>query len=40
MHRPQPGTWSADPSHFARPTRRAFLYAGWLGSLGLTFGSF
>src|SRR5579871_3530882 len=40
MHRPQPGTWNADPAHFASPTRRDFLYAGWLGGLGLTLGSF
>jgi uncharacterized protein (DUF1501 family) len=39
MSRPQPGTWNADPSHFTRPTRRDFLYAGWLGGLGLTLGS-
>lgn len=31
-----PGTWSADPSHFRRPRRREFLYAGWLGGIGLT----
>jgi hypothetical protein len=40
MHRPQPGTWNADPAHFAPSTRRDFLYAGWLGGLGLTLGSF
>jgi uncharacterized protein (DUF1501 family) len=40
MQRPQPGTWRADPAHFARPTRRDVLYAGWLGGLGLTLGSF
>jgi hypothetical protein len=40
MRRPQPGTWNADPAHFARPTRREILYAGWLGGLGLTLGSF
>jgi hypothetical protein len=39
VSRPQPGTWSADPAHFSRPTRRDFLYAGWLGGLGLTLGS-
>jgi hypothetical protein len=33
----QPGTWFADPSHF-RPSRRDFLYAGWLGGVGLTMG--
>jgi hypothetical protein len=40
MQSPQPGTWCADPSHFSRPTRRDFLYAGWLGGLGLSLGSF
>jgi hypothetical protein len=40
MSRPQPGTWNADPAHFTRPTRRDFLYAGWLGGLGLTLGAF
>src|SRR5262249_33891596 len=34
------GTWFADPAHFARPTRRDFLYAGWLGGLGLSLGDF
>ncbi len=34
-----PGTWFADPSHFARPRRRDFLYAGWLGGLGLSLGN-
>lgn len=33
-----PGTWHADPSHFCQPNRRNFLYAGWLGGLGLTLG--
>jgi uncharacterized protein (DUF1501 family) len=33
-----PGTWFADPAHFRSPTRRDFLYAGWLGGLGLTVG--
>ncbi len=33
-----PGTWFADPAHFHRPSRRDFLYAGWLGGLGLTLG--
>jgi hypothetical protein len=40
MTHPQPGTWIADPSHFACPSRRDFLYAGWLGGLGLSLGSF
>ena len=35
----QPGTWHADPAHFARPTRRDFLRVGWLGGLGLTLGA-
>jgi len=33
------GTWYADTSHFRRPARRDFLYAGWLGGLGLTLGN-
>ena len=32
------GTWLGDASHFNRPKRRDFLYAGWLGGLGLTLG--
>uniref|UniRef100_A0A7C4LLJ3 DUF1501 domain-containing protein n=1 Tax=Schlesneria paludicola TaxID=360056 RepID=A0A7C4LLJ3_9PLAN len=36
--KPVPGTWHADPSHFQRPTRREFLYAGWFGGLGLSLG--
>ncbi len=39
MSAPQPGTWLADPSHFRRRTRRDFLYAGWLGGLGLSLGN-
>jgi hypothetical protein len=38
MPRPQPGTWAADPAHFARPTRRDLIRVGWLGGLGLTLG--
>lgn len=38
MDRFAPGTWFADPSHFRTPTRREFLYAGWLGGLGLSLG--
>jgi hypothetical protein len=38
MSRPHPGTWYADPAHFRAPRRRDFLYAGWLGGLGLTVG--
>lgn len=33
-----PGTYYGDASHFNRPRRRDFLYAGWLGGLGLTLG--
>ena len=32
------GTWFGDPSHFQRPRRREFLYAGWLAGLGLSMG--
>lgn len=32
------GTWLGDHSHFFRPKRRDFLYAGWLGGVGLTLG--
>jgi uncharacterized protein (DUF1501 family) len=39
MSRHQPGTWYADPAHFQAPNRRDFLYAGWLGGLGLTVGN-
>ena len=40
MNRPQPGTWSADPSHFTPPARRDVLRVGWLGGLGLSLGSY
>src|SRR3954468_6950241 len=30
------GTWYADPAHFRPPTRRAFLYVGLVGGLGLS----
>jgi hypothetical protein len=40
MKRTQPGTWAADPAHFAPPTRRDVIRAGWLGTLGLSLGSF
>ncbi|MBY0457949.1 MAG: DUF1501 domain-containing protein, partial [Gemmataceae bacterium] len=40
MSTPRPGTWTADPSHFARPTRRDLIRVGWLGGLGLTLGDF
>lgn len=39
MTTPQPGTWHSDASHFRRPARRDFLYAGWLGGLGLSMGN-
>ena len=39
MTTPLPGTWHADSSHFNRPARRDFLYAGWLGGLGLSMGN-
>jgi hypothetical protein len=38
MSKPQPGTWTADPAHFAKPTRRDLIRVGWLGALGLTLG--
>jgi uncharacterized protein (DUF1501 family) len=34
------GTWNDDPSHFRRPSRRAFLHVGLLGALGLTLDDF
>src|SRR5215472_13310020 len=34
------GTWSGDPAHFRRPTRRAFLHVGLVGGLGLTLADF
>ena len=37
---PPAGTWFADPAHFKGLTRRDFLYAGWLGGLGLTMGDY
>jgi hypothetical protein len=33
-------TWKDDPSHFARPTRRAFLQVGAVGALGLTLENY
>jgi len=36
----QPGTWSADPSHFRRPSRRDIIRVGCLGALGLTLGDY
>lgn len=32
------GTWLGDRSHFRLPGRRDFIYAGWLGGMGLTIG--
>ncbi len=40
MSNPRPGTWTADPAHFARPTRRDLIRVGWLGGLGLSLGGF
>ena len=34
------GTWHDDPAHFQRPTRRSFLYVGFVGGLGLTLDHF
>jgi uncharacterized protein (DUF1501 family) len=34
------GTWYDDPAHFRPPTRRAFLYVGFVGGLGLTLDHF
>ena len=40
MARLLPGTWTTDPSHFARPSRRDLIRVGWLGGLGLSLGAF
>jgi hypothetical protein len=40
MSKPKPGTWTADPTHFAPPTRRDIIRVGWLGGLGLSLGAF
>src|SRR5262245_46374289 len=40
MSHTQPGTWAADPAHFAPPTRRDVIRVGWLGTLGLSLGSY
>src|SRR5262249_58088563 len=40
MRHPQPGTWLADPAHFARPSRRDFFHVGAVGALGLTLGDY
>ncbi len=36
----KPVSWQDDPSHFVRPSRRAFLQVGLVGGLGLTLGDF
>ncbi|HMC65406.1 MAG TPA: DUF1501 domain-containing protein [Gemmataceae bacterium] len=33
-------TWRDDPAHFRRPTRRDFLYVGFVGGLGLSLDNF
>lgn len=38
MNTPQPGTWHADPAHFARPSRRDLIRVGTVAGLGLTLG--
>ncbi len=40
MTRPALGTWFADPSHFRRPSRRAFLQVGAATGLGLSLPEF
>ena len=40
MDRKVTGTWNDDPAHFRRPSRRAFLYVGFAGGLGLTLDQF
>src|ERR1700674_2212189 len=40
MERQSTGTWRDDPSHFVRPTRRAFLHVGLVGALGLTLDQY
>jgi len=34
------GTWLDDPAHFGNMSRRAFLYVGMVGGLGLTLDNF
>ncbi|EDY17129.1 protein of unknown function DUF1501 [Chthoniobacter flavus Ellin428] len=36
----KPVTWFDDPSHFRKTSRREFLFAGLVGSLGLTLGDY
>ncbi|MDX2038356.1 MAG: DUF1501 domain-containing protein [Isosphaeraceae bacterium] len=40
MKTPQPGTWHADPSHFASASRRDILRVGRLALLGMPLGRF
>lgn len=40
MRREIRGTWHDDPAHFRRPSRRDFLYVGFVGGLGLSLGDF
>jgi hypothetical protein len=40
MNKPITGTWSDDPAHFRRPTRRGFLQVGLIGGIGLTLDQF
>ena len=40
MSHPSTGTWFADPAHFRKPTRRAFVHVGLVGALGLTLDDF
>ena len=35
----QNALWKSDPAHFRLPSRRDFLYVGWLGGAGLTLGN-
>jgi hypothetical protein len=40
MNAPVTGTWQDDPAHSWRPSRRSFLYVGFLGGLGLGLDEF
>src|SRR5262245_20647921 len=40
MSKPFTPTWCNSPDHAWRPSRREFLFAGTLGTLGLTMGNF
>ncbi|HEY3836672.1 MAG TPA: DUF1501 domain-containing protein [Bryobacteraceae bacterium] len=40
MSETKPVTWNDDPSHFRKSSRREFLFAGLVGSLGLTLGDY